>query len=188
MVGTCTHFVEHPRKSCKSRDVHGASTTDDETVVGPGRMGKSPVTEYVGTLLDTSRILKGSMVGHTFTLSITIMDKAHDVPHDDHGIYKVPAYSYIHVGNFTGRVTVPIASKTTKWDYTSEKANENGTHSYDKSTKVSGNYRYAGETCYTGPTNVTESAENKEMKKVPDLKKCTGRYTPWRVTDTGSAS
>lgn len=89
-----------------SRYWHGASPTPDETVIGPGCIGKSPVREYVGAELDTTRTGKVPIGGHTIPLVASIINEA--VDRTLNYVLGVPTYGFMPTGNLPVRVAVRV--------------------------------------------------------------------------------
>lgn len=90
----------------KSRKEYGSSPTPDETVIGPGCIGKSPVREHVGAELDTTRTGKVPIGGHTISLVAPVSNYAVDITLNY--ILGVPTYGFIPTGNLSVRVAVRV--------------------------------------------------------------------------------
>lgn len=78
--------------------------------MGPGWMGKSPVREYVGAELDTTRTGKVTMGGHTMSLVASMMNEAVDITLNY--ILEAPTYGFIPTGNLSVRVAVRVLAKS----------------------------------------------------------------------------
>lgn len=101
--GTSTHLFEASVGSCVTRDCYGASTTVDEATIGRGCIGWSRVRDYVGAVFDTSRMLKGSIGGVTFSVVMSVIEVAPYVYRLEDWV-KMPPYLLSHIVNLSVRV------------------------------------------------------------------------------------